>query len=127
MGRRSSYVAHRIVYLLEHPGQISLRAPRDKTLREFVLHKCDNRICCNPSHLFLGNYDDNNKDAKRKGRAKGAGPKGVAHKLAKLTMEQAREIRWISSLGVSNERIRKDYGISNEAVRRVVNGASYRE
>lgn len=34
----------------------------------FVLHRCDNRPCCNPNHLFLGTSSDNAWDRVKKGR-----------------------------------------------------------
>lgn len=37
-----------------------------------VLHRCDNRACCNPEHLFLGTQQDNLRDMHSKGR----GPRG---------------------------------------------------
>lgn len=34
-----------------------------------VLHSCDNRLCVNPEHLFLGTNQDNVDDKMKKGRA----------------------------------------------------------
>lgn len=34
----------------------------------FACHHCDNRRCCNPKHIFIGNQFDNMRDAAKKGR-----------------------------------------------------------
>lgn len=54
--------AHRLAWILSN-------GPID-SVRIFVCHKCDNRKCINPDHLFLGTAKDNTSDMIKKGRRK---------------------------------------------------------
>jgi len=56
-----------------------------------ICHRCDVPCCINPSHLFLGTIEDNNKYMKRKGRYKA--PFGQKSGRSKLTEEQMIKIR----------------------------------
>jgi hypothetical protein len=56
-----------------------------------VLHRCDNPMCVNPSHLFLGTLSDNTLDCVSKGRWNR--PNGIKHYCARLTETKVRFIR----------------------------------
>lgn len=64
-----------------------------------VLHKCDNRACINPDHLFLGTHQDNAVDRNAKGRQ----VQGERHPNAKLTFAQVAEYRQLKQ-AISQER-----------------------
>ena len=54
-----------------------------------VCHKCDNKKCIYPNHLFLGSISDNTKDAFKKGRM----AKGETIGSSRLKEWQVIEIR----------------------------------
>jgi hypothetical protein len=92
----------------------------------FVLHKCDNRACCNPEHLFVGTNDDNMKDMAAKGR--GRSRPGQHSPNAKLTQERAREIRELYAKGgISQEKLGAMYGITQVGVSQLILGKKYKE
>ena len=87
----------------------------------FVLHRCDNRWCVNPAHLFLGTQKDNLDDMRKKGRA--VQVRGAAHGRAKLTEEQARDILRRARAGTSTQKeLAQEYGLHFVYVNRLVNG-----
>lgn len=115
-GRRlSSKRAHRVSYEL-------FVEPIPKGL--LVCHKCDNRACVNPDHLFLGTAADNTRDMMIKNRGNSA--RGERHRSAKLTVEKVLEIRERSSKGESNRKLAREYGVGPDQISRIVNRKKWR-
>lgn len=90
----------------------------------FVLHRCDNTLCCNPKHLYLGDHAQNMRDMVERRRRKGTGS-GERNGRAKLTQAQADEIRTLYADGMVQQEIADAYGISQFAVSQIVNGKRY--
>lgn len=100
-----------------------------------VCHKCDNRKCVNPDHLFLGTHYDNNHDRSLKGRS-GVRVfsdaerkrysemfKGENQTNAKLTDKDAIEI---FKSNLSHGLLAKLYGVSKSVITNIKNKKAWR-
>ena len=110
-------LAHRVAWILTN-GQV----PADL----LVLHKCDNRKCVNPDHLFLGTDQDNFDDMRAKGRERHVGATGEAHGHAKLTDEKVRAIRKRYAELNSLTKVAKEFGITFQNVSCIKNRKTWR-
>lgn len=92
----------------------------------FVLHKCDNKRCVNPVHLFLGTHQDNSDDMRAKGRSRY--PHGEATSNAKLTAEKVRQIRELFCHGeVTHKMLAERYGVSEETIQPIIAGRTWKQ
>lgn len=85
---------------------------------QHVLHRCDNRGCVNPDHLFLGTHSDNMQDmaAKTRGRPRGKN---------QLSTADALQVRALSATGMYQRDIAKRFGVTPSNVSAIVRGRSF--
>lgn len=108
-------LAHRVSWEL-HNGQIPAGM--------YVLHKCDNRKCQNPSDLFIGTPLDNMHDMIKKGR--GRYLFGEKNPMAKFTNNEIEEIRYLIKTGQSLVSIARKYNVNDTTIGRIKHGRTYR-
>lgn len=106
------FACHRFSWII-HNGKI----PSDK----FVLHRCDNKKCIRPEHLFLGNHSDNMNDASIKGLI----PHAEKHHSSKLTKTSVRYIRNHYKKGNGPE-LAKKFNVAPVQIYAVIHGISWK-
>jgi hypothetical protein len=90
----------------------------------FLLHRCDNRACVNPRHLFPGTAKDNAQDMLKKGRDRHCVLSGCSHPRARLTADQVRQIRQRTS-GI--KAMVEEFSVSYSTIKSVRRRKSYAE
>lgn len=107
-----------------------------------VLHRCDNRRCVNPDHLWLGTKGDNARDMAAKGRQwfqvhpelayrpRETHPhttaRGIRHGNAKFTEADVRTIRELYRARHSQASIARQFNVSEFAIYAIVHGISWK-
>lgn len=107
--------AHRVSWMVHHgiiPG------------KKWVLHACDNTLCTNPEHLFLGTPKDNWDDMVSKGRR--IFKKGSECSWAKLTERKVRNIKKLLLKKVSCAHIAKKYKVGKGTIEDIKSGKNWK-
>jgi len=114
--------AHRVSWALHH-GKLSDSIN--------VLHECDNPACVRDSHLFVGTFADNSRDAAAKGRTVyQAHPERIPHGEsaggAKLSATDVEAIRKLRARGWTQRRIAGRFGVTQAAISLVLLGKTWK-
>ena len=89
-----------------------------------VCHKCDNRSCINPTHLFLATSEENNADRDSKGRVL----KGEDSGTAILTESEVVKIKKLLKKGeLTNAEIGRKFGVTSWAISRIKCGKNWKQ
>lgn len=102
-GRRDGR-AHHIAWMLANDSPV----PDGMIL----LHACDTPSCVRPDHLRLGTHADNVADKVAKGRQ----AKGMRHGRSKLSEHDVRAIRLCLFIGISKNKLAKQYGVDHKTL-----------
>lgn len=82
-----------------------------------VCHTCDNPMCVNPAHLFLGTAKDNLLDMKLKGRS----AHGTKQHRSKLTDTEVLAIRkFYKNKAYSQPQLGKMFGVCQSTIHHII-------
>ena len=88
----------------------------------YILHRCNNRTCVNPKHLYLGTHQDNMNDLARAGTLK-----GIGHPSAKVTEREVRTIRHLWEKKIYTQiKIAEMFNISHKTVNGITTNTNWK-
>lgn len=94
----------------------------------FVCHTCDNRRCCNPTHLFSATQAENLLDMRQKGRGSPM-PRPIRKPLgrgSRLNSARVASMRERYQQGESIASLMRSFGVSRNHTTRVVKGGAWK-
>jgi hypothetical protein len=95
-----------------------------------ICHRCDNRRCVRPDHLFVGTTSGQPRRHADEGPSERPGARvrrGDRNGRARLTWEQVREIRRRWAAGEQQIVLAREFGLGSTTVGHIVHGRHWRE
>lgn len=106
------YGVIRVDYRTQYTHRLAFELANGYRPTQFVCHKCDNRKCIEPTHLYEGSPKDNATDAKLKGRM------GRKHSLSPEVREAIREL--YSAGAVTQRKLARQFRTSQATISEII-------
>lgn len=108
--------------ILAHRFSMQLHLGVNLSRKDCVLHKCDNKKCVNPNHLFIGSLSDNIEDMVIKNRQ----AKGEAIGGSKLTKTDVLRIRILYKRGRTLVELGRQFSVHYTNVQCIVHRKTWK-
>lgn len=90
-----------------------------------VCHNCDNSLCVNPHHLWVGTHQQNLQDCSRKGRIVTSLPSSGKYNRQKLDADQVLEVVDLLKQGWTHGALGERFGVSQTAITHINLGITF--
>jgi DNA-binding transcriptional regulator YhcF (GntR family) len=118
----SGYVRIKFMGAMQYVHRIAISLHLDRPLEtgEVVLHKCNNRRCCNPYHLSVGTIVENNRQIIADGRV------GKRTGKRRLTKDEVLKIKQGLAMGQGTWQLAKAFDMSKQGIRDIKNKKTWK-